>query len=142
MTLGSPRRAVRVPRGTSGRKELADWVASAKNPLTARVYVNRVWQHLFGKGIVTSPDNFGTTGVKPTHPELLDYLAATFTKQGWSTKKLVRQLVLSRAYQLSSDAPEAHRTADPGNRLVWRHAPRRLSAEEVRDKTEPALVDG
>jgi hypothetical protein len=124
---------VKIPRGTSGRKELADWVASDKNPLTARVYVNRVWLHLFGKGIVSTPDNFGTTGQKPTHPELLDYLAATFTKQGWSTKKLVRQLVLSHTYRLGSDASAANAATDPDNVYLWRMSKRRLDAEQIRD---------
>jgi hypothetical protein len=78
-------------------------------------------------------DNFGTTGDTPSHPELLDHLAARFMKEGWSVKKLVRTLVLTRAYQLGPDAPETHRLADPANRLVWRHNPRRLDAEEIRD---------
>ena len=124
---------VKIPRGTSGRKELADWVASAKNPLTARVYVNRVWLHLFGKGVVTTPDNFGTTGQKPSHPELLDYLASTFTKQGWSTKKLVRELVLSHTYRLSSEFNQADHATDPDNVQHWRMSKRRLDAEEIRD---------
>ena len=124
---------VKIPRGDSGRKELADWVASDKNPLTARVYVNRVWLHLFGKGIVSTPDNFGTTGQKPSHPELLDYLASQFTRNGWSTKKLVRTLVLSHTYRLSSDYAAANHTADPDNVCLWRMSKRRLDAEEVRD---------
>jgi hypothetical protein len=123
----------KIGRGSSGRKELAEWVASDKNPLTARVYVNRVWQHLFGKGIVSTPDNFGTTGTKPTHPELLDYLAGTFTKNGWSTKKLVRQLVLSHTYRLSSDYSAANDAVDPDNVQLWRMSKRRLDAEEIRD---------
>jgi cytochrome c553 len=117
----------------SGRLELAAWLTSPKNPLAPRVAVNRVWQHLFGTGIVNTVDNFGITGGAPSHPELLDHLAGRFIADGWSVKKLVRQLVLTRAYQLSADAPAANRTADPANRLVWRHAPRRLAAEEVRD---------
>ena len=125
--------SVRIPRGTSGRKELAEWVASAKNPLTARVYVNRVWLHLFGKGIVASPDNFGTTGQRPTHPELLDYLAVTFTKNGWSTKKLVRELVLSHTYRLGSEHSDANVAVDPDNALLWRMSKRRLDAEAIRD---------
>jgi cytochrome c553 len=117
----------------SGRLELAWWLTSPKNPLTPRVIVNRVWQHLFGQGIVSTVDNFGTTGDVPSHPELLDHLANRFVREGWSVKKLVRALVLSRAYQLGSDATAAHRTTDPANRLVWRHSPRCLEAEEVRD---------
>jgi hypothetical protein len=117
----------------SGRLELAQWLTSAKNPLTPRVMANRVWHHLFGQGLVSSVDNFGTTGDVPSHPELLDYLAAQFVKDGWSVKKLVRLVVLSRAYQLGSAAPAANLAADPANRLVWRHSPRRLDAEEIRD---------
>ncbi len=124
---------VKIPRGTSGRKELADWVASEKNPLTARVYVNRVWLHLFGKGIVSTPDNFGTTGQRPSHPELLDYLASQFTRQGWSTKKLVRTLVLSHTYRLSSEYSKANDATDPDNVFLWRMSKRRLDAEEIRD---------
>ena len=119
----------------SGRLELADWLTSPKNPLTPRVAVNRVWQHLFGVGIVSTVDNFGVMGDTPSHPELLDHLANRFISQGWSVKKLVRELVLTRAYQLSSEAPAANTTVDPANRLVWRHSPRRLSAEEIRDAT-------
>ena len=107
----------------SGRLELAAWLTSAKNPLTPRVIVNRVWQHLFGQGLVTTVDNFGVTGDQPSHPELLDHLANRFIRDGWSVKKLVRELVLSRAYQLGSEAPAAAMTLDPANRLVWRHSP-------------------
>ena len=119
----------------SGRLELAHWLTSPQNPLAPRVAVNRVWQHLFGTGIVNTVDNFGVTGGAPSHPELLDHLANRFIADNWSVKKLVRQLILTRAYQLSSETTDAHRTADPANRLVWRHSPRRLSAEEVRDAT-------
>lgn len=117
----------------SGRLELAEWLTSEKNPLTARVIVNRVWAHLFGRGIVSTVDNFGVTGDVPSHPELLDYLAGSFMADGWSIKQLVRQLVLTRTYQLSSaSSPEAV-AVDPANKLLWRHAPRRLTAEEIRD---------
>jgi hypothetical protein len=125
--------AQRINSKQSGRLELAQWLTSKKNPLTPRVMVNRIWQHLFGQGLVSSVDNFGVTGDVPTHPELLDYLAARFVKDGWSVKKLVRALVLSRAYQLGSEAPAANVAIDPANRLVWRHSPRRLDAEEIRD---------
>ncbi len=97
--------------------------------------VNRVWQHLFGQGLVTSVDNFGVNGDVPSHPELLDYLATRFVREGWSVKRLVRTLVLSRAYRLGSEAPAANLAVDPANRLVWRHSPRRLDAEEIRDAT-------
>lgn len=117
----------------SGRLELARWLTSEQNPLTSRVIVNRVWQHLFGAGIVSTVDNFGVTGDAPSHPELLDHLARRFVRDGWSTKKLVRAIVLTRTYQLSSEAPATHLAIDPANRLVWRHSPRRLDAEEIRD---------
>jgi hypothetical protein len=117
----------------SGRLELAQWLTSDQNPLTARVFVNRVWRALYGEGIVKTVDNFGLTGDRPSHPELLDHLAAGFMNDGWSLKRLVRRIVVSRSYQLSSEASPAHLEADPGNRLVWRHSPRRLDAEEVRD---------
>jgi hypothetical protein len=119
----------------SGRLELARWLTSPKNPLTPRVLVNRVWHHLFGRGIVSTVDNFGAKGDRPSHPELLDHLANRFLRDGWSLKKLVKTIVLTRAYQLGTEAPATHRAADPGNRLVWRHAPRRLDAEEIRDAT-------
>lgn len=122
-----------VNRKQSGRLELAYWLTSENNPLTSRVIVNRVWQHLFGQGIVASVDNFGVTGEAPSHPELLDYLAARFVREGWSIRKLVRAIVLSRAYRLGSDAPAPNVAADPANRLIWRHSPRRLDAEEIRD---------
>ena len=124
-----------VNRKQSGRLELADWLTSERNPLTSRVIVNRIWQHLFGQGIVSSVDNFGVTGDVPSHPELLDYLAARFIREGWSIKKLVRSVVLSRAYRLDSETSPANLVADPANRLVWRHSPRRLDAEEIRDAT-------
>ncbi len=117
----------------SGRLELARWLSSPHNPLTPRVMVNRVWHHLFGQGLVTTVDNFGVTGDTPSHPELLDDLAARFVADGWSVKRLVRRLVLSRAYQLGPEAPATHVAIDPANRLLWRHAPRRLDAEEIRD---------
>ncbi len=125
--------APKVNPKQSGRLELAEWLTSPRNPLTPRVIVNRTWQHLFGRGIVSTVDNFGVTGDRPSNPELLDHLTSRFVRDGWSVKKLVRALVLTRAYQLSSEAPASQLAADPGNRLVWRHAPRRLEAEEIRD---------
>jgi hypothetical protein len=122
-----------VDRTQSGRLQMAQWLASPNNPLTARVMVNRVWQHLFGAGIVSTVDNFGVTGDRPSHPQLLDHLAGQFIDDGWSVKRLVRSIVLSRSYRLGSDAPPPLREADPANRLIWRHSPRRLDAEEVRD---------
>ena len=117
----------------SGRKELADWLASPDHPLTARVYVNRVWQWHFGEGLVRTPNNFGSTGEEPTHPELLDYLVKRFVESGWSTKALHRMIMLSSAYQMSSQSPEAVREADPENRLWSRFLRRRLTIEEMRD---------
>ena len=119
----------------SGRLELAQWLTSDKNSLAQRVIVNRIWQHLFQQGIVSTVDNFGTTGDKPTHPELLDHLAKQFVQGGWSVKKLVRTIVLSHTYRLSADSVTANFAVDPANRLVWRHLPRRLDAEEIRDAT-------
>ena len=119
-----------IPEGESGRLELANWIASAQNPLTARVFVNHVWNWLFGAGIVRTVDNFGTTGEKPSNPELLDYLATQFTKDGWSTKRLIREIVLSRVWQLSVAAPNP---ADPENRLFAHANRRRLDAEQIRD---------
>ncbi len=120
-------------RSGSGRKQLADWVAAKENPLTARVYVNRVWGHLFGQGLVATPDNFGTTGRKPTHPELLDHLANWFTESNWSTKSLIKGLVMTRAYRMSSQYSEANAAIDPDNEYLWRMSKRRLDAEAIRD---------
>lgn len=117
----------------SGRKELAEWIASESNPLTARVWVNRVWLHLFGAGLVTTPDNFGASGQRPTLPELLDHLALRFVEHGWSTKALVRELVLTHAYRLaSSDDPQSS-AIDPEVVTHWRMPERRLEAEAIRD---------
>jgi cytochrome c553 len=121
-----------IRRG-SGRLELAEWVASPDNPLTARVMANRVWLHLFGRGLVATPDNFGVMGQPPSHPQLLDYLAVSFCDHGWSVKKLVKQIVMSRAYHLASASDPKCYEADPENALVWRMSPRRLEAEALRD---------
>jgi hypothetical protein len=127
---------VKVPAAQSGRKQLAAWLTRPDHPLTARVFVNRVWHHLFGAGLVRTVDNFGATGETPSHPELLDYLAVRFVEEGWSVKRLVRELVLSRAYQMSSGAvPEqtAALKVDPENRLLWKMNRKRLDAEAIRD---------
>ena len=121
-----------IRRG-SGRRELADWIASKDNPLTARVMANRVWLHLFGRGLVTTPDNFGASGLPPSHPALLDHLALSLADNGWSVKKLIRTVVLSRAYQLSSRFDAKNFEADPDDVLVWRMPRRRLEAEALRD---------
>ena len=159
-----------VPRGTlqvialgdskpsdmkrSGRLELADWLTRRDNPLTARVFVNRVWLHLFGRGLVTTPDDFGVNGARPSHPELLDHLAARFMDDGWSTKRLVRAIVLSRTYREASGidaserqgasrrsqpntdprlAPSGSTETDPDNIFLARMKPRRLEVEVFRD---------
>jgi len=117
----------------SGRKELADWLVSKENPLTARVMVNRVWLHLFGRGLVPTPDNFGAVGQPPSHPELLDTLAVDFMENGWSVKGLIRRLVLTHAYRLGPHFDSQNFETDPTNTFVWRSAPRRLDAEVIRD---------
>ncbi len=122
-----------IPSDQSGRLELANWLASDKNPLTARVMVNRVWQHLFGQGIVRTVDNFGTTGEAPTHPELLDHLARQFMDDGWSVKQLIRRIMVSGVYQQAATFDEAKYATDPDNRLLWRASPRRLEGEAIRD---------
>ena len=119
---------------TSGRRRvLAEWIASADNPLTARVMVNRLWQYHFGRGIVPSPNNFGLKGMPPTHPELLDWLAAEFLQGGWRLKRMHKLMMLSAAYQMSSRANQAALAKDPENNWFWRYDMRRLTAEEVRD---------
>src|SRR5205807_1105014 len=149
-----------LPTSVGGRRlALARWIASPENPLTARVIVNRVWQQHFGRGLVATPNNFGKMGARPTHPELLDWLATWFMDNGWSLKKLHELIVTSDAYQQSSSAERGTRNAeqgriastnapsselraprstdpqsvDPDNRLLWHFPPRRLTAEEMRD---------
>ena len=121
----------------SGRRELAEWITSSSNPLTARVLANRVWHHLFGVGLVRTVDNFGTTGETPSHPELLDHLATRLMQHGWSVKSLAREIVLSRTYGLASQSQisnlKSQISADPENRLLWRQNRRRLTAEAIRD---------
>lgn len=126
-----------MPAAQSGRLELARWLADPRNPLTARVTVNRIWQRLFGEGLVRSVDYFGTRGERPSHPELLDHLAVRLIQSGWSQKSLIRALVLSRTYRQSSHVAPATETAarraDPENRLLWKIPTRRLDAESIRD---------
>ncbi|HYT93955.1 MAG TPA: PSD1 and planctomycete cytochrome C domain-containing protein [Gemmataceae bacterium] len=117
----------------SGRLELARAIADKDNPLTARVFVNRIWQHHFGKGIVRTTSNFGALGERPTHPELLDHLATLFVKNGWSIKKLHREIMLSATYQLSSRAHAQNADADPDNKLLAHASRRRLEVEAWRD---------
>ncbi len=118
---------------SSGRLQLADWLARADNPLTARVMVNRLWQHHFGEGLVRTPNNFGERGERPTHPELLDFLAARFVESGWSVKAMHRLIMLSSVYQRSSRADANSLATDPDNRLLGRMNRRPLNAEAVRD---------
>lgn len=122
-----------LPLNGSGRLELARWIASPENPLTARVMVNRIWQHHFGTGLVASSGDFGHRGEKPSHPELLDYLATQFVESGWSIKVMHRLMVLSSTYRQASVENEHAGQLDSDNRLLWRMNRRRLTAEEVRD---------
>lgn len=117
----------------SGRMELANWIADRNNPLTARVIVNRVWKWHFGQGLVATADDFGARGEKPSHPELLDYLATRFMAGGWSIKKLHRMIVLSRTYQLASGDNPRDNVKDAANKYHWKFDRRRLDAEEIRD---------
>jgi hypothetical protein len=118
----------------SGRRELAAWLTDPNHPQTARVMANRVWLQLFGRGIVVTPDDFGVYGARPTHPELLDHLADRFVQGGWSVKRLIRAIVLSRTYQLDSRSNESLTGFDPENELFARHSRRRLDAEALRDR--------
>jgi len=120
---------------TSGRRRaLAEWIARRENPLTARVIVNRIWQHHFGRGLVATPNDFGMTGSPPSHPELLDWLASDLTEHGWRLKRLQKQIMMSSTYRQTSLAVnKAAAQADPDNVLLWRQSLRRLEAEAVRD---------
>jgi hypothetical protein len=117
----------------SGRLELAERIASAENPLTARVMVNRIWHHLFGAGLVRTVDDFGHVGELPSHPELLDYLATQFMAEGWSAKRLIREIVLSRTFQATNRPSAAAQELDPENRLLSHYPARRMEAEAIRD---------
>jgi hypothetical protein len=117
----------------SGRLELAERIAGRDNPLTARVMVNRLWHHLFGAGLVRTTDDFGHVGELPSHPELLDYLAARFMADGWSIKRLIRSLVLTRAFRMASKPSSRANEVDPNNRLLQHYPARRLEAEAIRD---------
>jgi hypothetical protein len=115
------------------RLALARWIVDPKNPLTARVMVNRLWQHHFGRGIVDTPSDFGRNGVKPSHPELLDWLASEFMANGWSMKHIHRLIVLSHTYRQSGRSTPRGKAVDAASRLLWRYPPRRLEAEALRD---------
>jgi hypothetical protein len=137
----APRRFLRILSGSdpqrftqgSGRAELADAIVDPENPLTARVFVNRVWMHHFGDGLVRTPSNFGTLGQRPTHPQLLDWLAAEFVAKGWSLKALHRLIMTSATYQMSSQFDQHAMGVDGDNRLLWRMSPRRMDVEAWRD---------
>lgn len=139
--LSPPDPVIKAPTMTesSGRRTaLANWIASDKNQLTARVMVNRIWQHHFGRGIVGSSNNFGNIGDKPTHPELLDWLATRFMQGGWKLKAMHKLIMLSSTYQMSSTSSDRELAADPANNLYWRFNMRRLSSEELRDSVHAA----
>jgi hypothetical protein len=141
----APRRFLRILAGAdrdqftegSGRRQLAEAITHRDNPLTARVFANRIWQHHFGRGIVATPGNFGKQGEAPTHPDLLDYLASKFIESGWSTKTLHREIMLSSTYQLSTANSDPNSDIDADNRFLWRMNRRRLDVEAWRD----ALLD-
>ena len=122
-----------IGEGESGRLQLAAWLSSRDNPLTARVIVNRIWLHLFGRGLVDTPDDFGVTGSRPSHPLLLDYLASRLMTNQWSVKAIIREIVLSRTYQLASDGTGNGSKIDPDNILLWRMSVRRLEVEPFHD---------
>jgi hypothetical protein len=139
--LGVPEPMMSADHGSTGRRSaLARWIASPENPLTARVLVNRIWQQHFGQGLSTTSSDFGRLGDPPSHPELLDWLAADFTKHGWKLKRLHRLMVTSRAWRQSSRSPhmEPAALADPANRLLWRWTTRRLDSEQIRDAIHSA----
>jgi mono/diheme cytochrome c family protein len=135
--LGLPEPTIPAPKpgakSSNRRTVLADWIASRDNPFTARVFVNRVWQYHFGRGIVPSANDFGKLGEQPTHPELLDWLASEFVDGGWKLKRLHKLIMMSSVYQLSAAADADNLKADPSNALLWRFNMRRLTGEEVRD---------
>ncbi len=133
LTVGSVGNVPRVDVSKSGRLELTEWLTQKDNPLTARVAVNRIWQHLFGRGIVATVDNFGANGDRPTHPELLDRLASDFIANSWSVKKMTRSIVLSRTYQLGGTDNRSAQSVDPDNHFLWRSNHRRLEVEAIRD---------
>ena len=122
-----------IDSSESGRLQLAEWIADERNPLTSRVWANRIWSHLVGRGVVTSPDNFGLSGEQPTNPALLDHLASRLVDLEWSTKALIREIVLSRTYAMSSTWSRDQAEVDPDETSLWRMPKRRLEAEAIRD---------
>jgi hypothetical protein len=132
---GTPSVLPALSSSRPSRLELAQWLVSSNNPLTARVIVNRIWQELFGQGLVTTPEDFGTQGAKPSHPELLDWLASEFRERGWSLKQVIKQIVLSATYRQSSNVRPELQSRDPYNILLARQSAFRLPAELIRDST-------
>ena len=122
-----------VGKASGKRRVLAEWLSSGSNPMTARVMANRLWQHHFGRGIVRSSNNFGFIGEKPTHPDLLNWLANELVAGGWKLKRVHKLIMMSNTYRMSSSASKIALARDPNNDLMWRHDMRRLSAEEIRD---------
>jgi hypothetical protein len=137
LSILDPRDAKITPpaglNSTGRRTALANWLVDPKNPLAARVMVNRIWQYHFGTGIVATPGDFGHAGTRPTHPELLDYLASYFVENGWSMKKLTKLIVLSNVYRQSTDSQPKAAEADPENKLLWHYGRHRMEAEAIRD---------
>ncbi|MDP6060650.1 MAG: PSD1 and planctomycete cytochrome C domain-containing protein, partial [Pirellulaceae bacterium] len=133
LTILTPEKAPEIESDTSGRLQYAQWITRPHNPLTSRVAVNRIWMHLFGRGIVATVNNFGATGERPTHPELLDNLAIEFVENGWSVKQLIRTVMNSRVYQLAGVSNAKAEEVDPDNNLLWRMNQRRLEVEAIRD---------
>ena len=131
--MRTPDAAPVLPDNASGRLELAQWLASGQHPLTARVYVNRVWRWHFGAGLVASTDNFGIQGDRPSHPELLDWLAGELLRNEGSLKAVHRIILTSATYRQSSRFDAAKANIDADNRLLWRMSPKRLEAESIRD---------
>ena len=146
LSLLTNEKSPEIPKDKSGRVQFAEWMTdrhSPATPLVARVAVNRIWKHLFGAGIVRTTDNFGIQGEKPSHPELLDHLATRLIEQDWSIKEMIREIMLSRVYQLKADQNEMALKIDPDNRLLWRANGRRLDVEAIRDSilTISGLLD-
>jgi hypothetical protein len=125
--------ALRKDSRGSGRLQLAEWIADSENPLTARVAVNRIWQGHFGRGLVATPNDFGSRGAPPSNLELLDYLATRFVETGWSMKAMHREILLSHTYRLSTESVPQNETVDADNVYLWRHSRQRLDAEQIRD---------
>ena len=125
--------SLQVPEGKSGRRELAEFLTDERHGLAARVYVNRVWQWVFGEGLVRTPNDFGHLGERPSHPELFDHLTRQFIADGWSTKRLLKRLLLTRTFRQSGEASVKATEVDPDNRLLHHYPTRRLEAEAIRD---------